>query len=83
MPLSVLCPPTGDKPAPGSAAGRPEQHHQLHPAEQRQRLPELPPAPLHPAHADRPLPGQQHPAASRAADQEARPRRHGPAGFAR
>lgn len=80
----ILClAPTGNKPAPGSAAGRPKQHHQLHPAQQWQCLPQLPPPPLHPAHTDCPLPGQQHPATSRPADQEACPHCHGPAGSAR
>lgn len=80
---SASPPPTDNKPAPGSAVGRPKQHHQLHPAEQRQCLPQLPPTPLHSAHIDRPLPGQQYAAASRPAHQEACPHCHGPVGFAR
>lgn len=73
----------GDLSAPGPAHSSPEQHHQLHTAEQRQRLPELPSAPVHPAHANSPFPDQQHTHTSRPAHTQTRPHRHGPARSAR
>lgn len=83
-PLTAVAPSglPGDPAAPGPAAVGPQQHGQLQAAEQRQRLPQLPPPPLQPAHPDRPLPGQQHPASPRPAAGQARPRRHGAAGAA-
>lgn len=79
-PRSQLPVSAGHRAAPGPAGGQPQLLRPLCAPEQRQRLPELPPAPLLPAHTHRPLPGQQHPPAPRAAAAQARAHRHGAAG---
>ena len=72
--------PAGHRTAPEPAGGQHQLLRALRAPKQRQRLPELPPAPLLSAHAHRALPGQQHAPAARAAAAQAGAHGDGPAG---